>query len=514
MVVAALVLWLASAGRAAGFADAQLPFERIEAKWKTTPLADLELAAKDGDASAQCYLAWRCARGLGRPADMAEAAMWFHAAAEQGLAEAQNRLGWMYSQGQGVRKDRATAEQWLRRAADQGFTTAMSNLGWLADKEDEKYEEAAQWYRQAAERGHRHAQFLLGELHFYNKLKPGAREAEKWLRLAAEAGHVEAAGRLGELYRRAHEGLDANLPEARRWLTKAAEAGVMEAQFELAEMHELGEGGPADQAAALRWYRKVADYDPAQSKNIFPSRVPQSWARLGAMHEEGRGTPVNLKTAVWWYSRAEQANGEATFRLGRLLAAGVGVAPDDARAAECFEFTALSGHGRYTHRAMEAWLELLSQRRALPDDPEEIARIRQRVEQAKAPRAWLLLGRIAEEGILGPADPKAAMQWYRKAAEADEAEAQMELARRLAAGDATDDVRKEALQWFTRAARRLPDAAAEAAPLRERLGPEATAAAERWAESFAPKRIQIYGTGYEILPPLIVPPAGDSPSGR
>jgi hypothetical protein len=190
------------------------------------------------------------------------------------------------------------------------------------------------------------------------------------------------------------------------------------------------------------------------------------------------------------------------------------VVPDDARAAECFEFTATRGHGRYTHRAMEAWLELLSQRRALPDDPAEAARIRQRVEQAKAPRAWLLLGRIAEEGILGPADPGAAMPWYRQAAKADDAEAQMELARRLAAGDATDAARKEALQWYARAARRLPAAASEAAPLRERLGPEATAAAERWAESFAPQRPPIYGPGYEALPPLIAPPAGDSPTGR
>lgn len=55
-----------------------------------------------------------------------------------------------------------------------------------------------------------------------------------------------------------HPASIADQEHARALLKHAADLGHVHAQFKIGQFHEQGIGGPADQAEALRWYKKAA----------------------------------------------------------------------------------------------------------------------------------------------------------------------------------------------------------------------------------------------------------------
>jgi hypothetical protein len=82
------------------------------------------LAAKQGDAAAQCHLAYSFESGEGVAQDQAEAVRYFRLAAEQGDADAQFSLGDCFENGEGVAQDWSEAVRYYRLAAAQ--TGALS----------------------------------------------------------------------------------------------------------------------------------------------------------------------------------------------------------------------------------------------------------------------------------------------------------------------------------------------------------------------------------------------------
>ena len=100
--------------------------------------------------------------------DYVEAAKWYEIAAEQGNATAQNNLGVMYGNGQGVQQDYQKAMEWYRKAAEQGHADAQHNLGlfyYNGSGVQQDYQKAMEWYRKAAEQGNATAQNNLGVLY-------------------------------------------------------------------------------------------------------------------------------------------------------------------------------------------------------------------------------------------------------------------------------------------------------------------------------------------------------------
>jgi TPR repeat protein len=85
--------------------------------------------AEKGDRSAQELVAFHYELGTGTPADLKEAAHWFHAAAGQESLVSQFMLGNFYLAGKGVRIDPTTAAIWLRKAAMRGHAAAQIKLG-------------------------------------------------------------------------------------------------------------------------------------------------------------------------------------------------------------------------------------------------------------------------------------------------------------------------------------------------------------------------------------------------
>ncbi len=190
--------------------------------------AQIQRAAKAGDAESQAALGSMYANGWGVAQDAREAVRWYRQAAEQGHANAQFNLGVMYDKGDGVAKDAREAVRWYRQAAEQGDAEAQNNLGVMYDKGDgvaKDAREAVRWYRQAAEQGHANAQFNLGVMYANGEgVAKDAGEAVRWYRQAAEQGHAKAQINLGVMYDKG-EGVIENEYEAYIWYSIAKANG-------------------------------------------------------------------------------------------------------------------------------------------------------------------------------------------------------------------------------------------------------------------------------------------------
>jgi uncharacterized protein len=136
--------------------------------------------------------------------DDAEAARWFLLAAENGHAGSQFFMALRYSSGTGVPQDNDEAARCYRMAADQGLACAQFDLGLLyagetgVQQDDDEavatgvprdIAEAARWYRMAAGQGMVEAQINLGLLFADGRGVPrDIAEAARWFHLAAKPG--------------------------------------------------------------------------------------------------------------------------------------------------------------------------------------------------------------------------------------------------------------------------------------------------------------------------------------
>ena len=134
-----------------------------------------------------------------------------------------------------------------------------------------------------------------------------------WLPLA-EQGDVDAQYYLGLMYN-VGEGVAADNAEAVRWYRRAAEQGDPYAQDSLGTMYDFGEGVPVDDVEAVRWYRLSAE------QNYVGAQYS-----LALMYDYGEGVALDYAEAVKWYRRAaEQDYAAAQYNLALMYAYGDGV---------------------------------------------------------------------------------------------------------------------------------------------------------------------------------------------
>lgn len=96
-------------------------------RWKRQDWCNL--AADEGSALGQYYLALLYHNGQGVTQDYKKSVALLHDAANQGLAVAQTELASMYFLGKGLWKDRFKAAWWYRQAAEQDDPEALYMLG-------------------------------------------------------------------------------------------------------------------------------------------------------------------------------------------------------------------------------------------------------------------------------------------------------------------------------------------------------------------------------------------------
>jgi TPR repeat protein len=187
------------------------------------------------------------------------------------------------------------------------------------------------------------------------------------------------------------------------WLKPLAEKGHVKAQYYLGWMYERGLGVAIDLREAARWYRLAAE-----------QAEPFTQTRLGYFYERGLGVARDDRLAAQWYAKSAEAGEEqGQSHLGAMYRDGRGVARDFKEAEKWFSMAADQG---------SAW-------------------------------ALMNLGLLYTHGGDGlPLDYGKAMDFFRKAAAMDNADAQYDLGWAYENGLGVPKDRQQAIEWYSKAA--------------------------------------------------------------
>lgn len=276
-------------------------------------ISRLQLAAANGDASAQYKLALAYARGEGVSQDAIQAFAWCKKAAEQGNADAETELGVMYRIGAGVEEDRHRAVLWYLAAARQGNANAMFDLGAAYYNGDGASVDDSLSY----------AWFVLAKEHGNSDAPSAVARAESEL---TKPQLIAAYKRTAQLCEDGQY-LSADKTEAASWWLKAAQADDREAQITVADRFLNGKGVPQDFSQALYWCKQVASRGG-------PEGDPAGDYCMGYIYQHGLGTPADPKAARRWYERAGNNSVTRSFRaLAQMEESGEGGSADPVAAA-------------------------------------------------------------------------------------------------------------------------------------------------------------------------------------
>ena len=417
-------------------------------------LAAASAAADKGQAVGQFLLGWAAENGKGREASAADAEKAYREAAKRNYIPAVTNLAVLLLK-QNPKSEEAVK---LLRSAEEkdqkiaGFFLGVAYLGGATGTAD--FASAAQFWSKAATAGsviaYRHLGYLYeGTFGFPGQtdVKKAAENYEK----AADLNDAEAAIRLGVLILRSGEALGKKAGDAPKWFEKAASSDNPGAIFLLGQVKEMGikekdkegketEVYPADPAGARALYKKAADKEHAAS--IF---------KLGFMMERGLGGDKNEAESIKLYRKAaELGSGDAYLSLGLLsqkgqgvekdekeafrnflqsalrgsvpgatqtgmaYRAGAGVTPDPIAAAAWFDRAASQGESN----AMVSIAEMMLSGQ-YPMNAELVGKLAQQAFNQGNPRAGVLLGRMAERGVILQQNPAQALGFYRWAAKRD-----------------------------------------------------------------------------------------------
>jgi uncharacterized protein len=399
----------------------------------------------------------------------------FSVAADRGSARAQFMLGGLYERGLGTAVNLTEALHQYRLAANQGYVSAQveiarmldEGLGGSADRDG-----AYTWLVQAADTGDGWAQLALAE--FLLNRRPTNENIAWALKLygwAASAGIREAYEALATIYK---EGKLAHRDEvlATSFLRKSAEAGNIWSMLDYADRVYQGKGAPRDLEIVEQWLRKAG-----------LSETPAADFALGQFLADNPDHALNPAEANQWLRRAADAGVEwAMVRLGNRLTADDAVADRDLNdAVKYFRSAAALGNGDAILWLAEAYDGKYP---GLLDKAEALHWYLEAVGDTKDPN-WIfrVLAERYENGIGAEVDLRLAAQWYSKAADAGDDEAQFWLGNAFSIGTGVEKDAAKATSWYLRAAT-IGNAAARQ-ELRERLekgigAREDIAAAAKW----------------------------------
>jgi len=152
------------------------------------------------------------------------------------------------------------------------------------------------------------------------------------LQARAESGDAKAQVDLGIAYAEG-DGIPADEALAVKWFRKAAENGDAAGEYALGEMYLFGRGVSADKAEAAKWIERSADHGDAHGQY-----------NLAVMYAQGQGVSKDETAAEKWMRKAaDQGLADGEFGLGSMYAHGSGVAKDEIEAAGWYRKAADQG---------------------------------------------------------------------------------------------------------------------------------------------------------------------------
>lgn len=401
-------------------------------------------AAELKDAGAQ-YELYRCLKfGIGCEKNEKESISFCLAAAEQGLAPAEYEYGLSLWTGDNIAKNASLALHWWQKAAKQDFPAALTKLG-IAYREGKAISKdltaALEWFLKASLQGDAEADFYLGYLY---KTGDGVTKDEKkaaeYLYNSAKKGIRNAQYLYGVMLREG-KGVKLDQKESAEWFLKAAEQGHMGAQYNLGRCYELGVGVPEDKQNAFDCFLKAAKQGNAEAEY-----------KIGCYYHEGIGIKKDLKeAAVWFRQSAEQGNAHAQNSYGCLLEGGV--APLDTTSP--FSWYQKAASQGLVVAEINVARSLMMGQLCEKDEKQSIQILQKYVEVNPIAQYFFGVYLLRGQGIA--ADGKAAITYFLKAAEKNNALALNALGFCYEFGLSVDKNEEKAVECYQKAIN-LPDA--------------------------------------------------------
>ena len=465
-----------------------------------TTLSICKSAYANSDAKAE--FAWLVGRAFLATGKDKDGVMWVKKAADLGSAPAAARYSWILRGGEhGLAADSTGSREYLRRAADLGDAQSQYTLGGHLFAEED-LTEAVRYATMAAEQDHAEAAFFVGNLYYAGVGVAQDRDiALSWHRKASALGSSGAAFMAGSalshtiandedrevvlsfFYRANLLGetsdgfvkmidrsiadnhawakhlrgitlMTANPPDHAGGLKLLAESAAAERNsptYRADALYNLGVAAirglvqPKDVGAAIRHYERAADLG-----SVLAMRA------LGNLYLAGTDVPKDLNRAAEWYGKAvSTGDAEAGTRLAVLYATSdfpfeqalraADAAGSNARFAYAVALRLEGGNGvtqdaararTYFERAAERGLAAALLRLSQYDDLSAATRLDYLTRAAKlgyAPAQASLAAHFRDT------DPQQWEHWLHRAAANGSVDAQVDIGRRLLAGNGVQE---------------------------------------------------------------------------
>lgn len=317
-----------------------------------------KLSVEKGSPFAQMHLGLLYAAGLGVPANLAKAVVYYTFSALGGDIWSQMIMGYRHWAGLGLVPNCESALTYYRKVAKKVEEELSTSGGFLIQR-TRLYDEVEnlgsttgvldddliQYYQFLADKGDVQAQVGLGQLHYQGGrgVEQDHARALNYFMQAADAGNANAMAFLGKMYLEGGNVVKQSNETALKYFTLAAEKNNPVGQSGLGLMYLHGKGVPKD-------YNKAFKY--------FTSAANQGWVdgllQLGNMYYSGLGMPRDYKMAIKYYTMASQSGHVLAFySLAQMHASGTGTVRSCTTAVELFKNVA--ERGRWGENLMQAY---------------------------------------------------------------------------------------------------------------------------------------------------------------
>ena len=366
--------------------------------------ADWLKKAEAGDPDAMCWVGNCYHRGQEVERDDVRAVDWYKRAVAAGSHSAMLILGRCYLGGIGMPTDEAAGLSLIRRAAEAGYGKAQTFL----EERAAKSTEASLARARALHTGIGAEKDTDAAIAMYEEL--------------AEADVAEAQDNLALFYRFG-DGVEKNADLAAYWYLRALKNGYGDASNALSDLEQTGGLSvtylkmrrailQADGLAAYELWQALSEKEESAKRAFYFCRMgaeagnTQAQAAYATYFEKGLFVEQSEEKRFAWLAKAAQGGDpEARYRYGCYLLL-------EKREREAVRLLCAAADGGH----LQAQLKMggcLEYGIGTGRDAAEAARI-YRQASAKSSRACYLLGKLYLTGRLRDAEPRTALEWYRK----------------------------------------------------------------------------------------------------
>ncbi len=352
----------------------------------------------------------------------------------KGILESQYMLGCRYWDGNGIEKNTGKAVKWWEKAAERGHPKAQYSLGRVYDRKvDGNRDKANYWYKKAADQGDADAQYRIGKLSEDKDKKV----AFEWYLQAAKQGHLEAIDEVSSPYLAGGRGPK----EALKWLQLCAEKEktgnalwkVARVYHEGSEIYEVIK----DYEKAFEWYQKLKKFKEKLkgSARSYSENADDEIARFEKEISERRAL----------VEKATAGNKDAQYELGEKLGKRClpgdryqsGFPPDKKASMEWLHKAAEQGHIKAQLRLAHEYLE---------------GNQRFEIHCPLGNTKPKMVNFKDLDNIVVQQDKKLACEWFQRAADQGEPNAQYALGKAYEKGEGVIQDKKTACEWYQKAA--------------------------------------------------------------